>query len=181
MRTRTLWIVITVVGLVPAAALGYWLGSPDEPDVEPEPVVEVAPAEVTVDFPQLNLGPRPAGVWAWSELRGGECVDPYESAWAEEFVVVSCDQPHEAEFVRSTLLSTSVAAPYPGDEEIARQAEGHCASWERDDLNEPEAFDDLIAEVAYSLGEHAWERGDRLLGCFVSQRGGREFTSRFVR
>ena len=113
MTRRRLWLVITALGVIPAAAIGYWWGTP-EPEAEVAPVrefVKVIEDTSEPELPALHRGPRPPGVWKWQDLRGGECIESFESAWAEEFVVVECVAAHQAEFVRATVIDTNLDAP----------------------------------------------------------------------
>jgi hypothetical protein len=173
------WLIITLVGILPAAAIGFLVGSiqPEPPEVES---VVVEPEPVDFELPDLNQGPREPGRWAWSELRGGECISFFTDAFAEKFTVVPCATPHEAEFVRATIVDSNPASPYPGDTAIEEFAAELCRDWGQEDLVGGEAFDDLVAEASFSLGEDSWIRGDRLAGCFVRQLDGELFTARLV-
>ena len=173
------WLIITLVGIIPAAAIGFLIGSTKPEPVEEE-IVVAEPEPVAFELPALEQGPREPGRWPWSELRGGECVSVFTDAFAENFTVVSCTTPHEAEFVRATIVNSAQESDYPGDEAIHEFASDLCREWGRDDLVGGEAFDDLVAEASYSLGEDAWNRGDRLAGCFVRQLDGGLFTERLV-
>jgi len=175
-KTHT-WIAVAALGTIPAALIGWEIGQQAEP--EPEPVVEEI-IDTPIEFPDLTLGPQFPGTWSWSDLRGGECVMPFVSEWEEEFAVVNCLTTHEAEFVRATLISTDAEDVYPGDDAIREFATNACARWEQDDLDRGERFDDLIVSPSYSLGLDAWQRGDRLVGCFVSRRDGGVFTDKLV-
>jgi hypothetical protein len=175
-KTAT-WVAIAALGTIPAALLGWSLSqaAPDDTAQAPTEVVEVQP-----EFPDLTLGRRPPGEWRWSELRGGECIDFFVSAWEETFQVVPCSSRHDAEFVRVGLISTDPDAVYPGDDAIAEFAREQCESWEPDDLINGEEFDDLVVSPSYSLGLSSWESGDRLAGCFVHQKRGGSFTQKLV-
>lgn len=178
MKIEPKWLLVAVAGIFPALAIGYGIGvsasSNGAPPVEPmlvapEPVVEES---VELEFPNLELGPRPPGDWLWAQLRGGECIDDFEGPFSENFVVVSCEAPHDAEFVRATIIDTDPDAPYPGDDSVREAAQRLCEGWELDTLNSPERYDDLVVVPGYSFGEQAWEKGDRLAGCFVYREGG---------
>jgi len=174
------WLAITLIGVMPAVAIGYLIGSVTSEEPAPSPVVMAEPEVIEFTTPNLSLGPRPVGTWQWSELRGGECIAWFADAFAEQFDVVECTTPHEAEFVRATLASDDADARYPGDAAVEEFATEHCASWSKDDLIEGELFDDLVAESSFSLGKEAWVRGDRLVGCFVRQLDGELFTTKLV-
>ena len=172
------WLLIAVAGVFPALAIGYGLGvaassndvTPVEPASEvPEPVVEESVEPV---LPNLERGPRPPGQWPWAQLRGGECVEDFGGSFAEIFFVVPCESPHDAEFVRATIIDSDPDASYPGDEQVRERAQSICEDWELDSLTNPERYDDLVVVPGYSFGEQAWDKGDRLAGCFVYREGG---------
>lgn len=174
------WLTVTLVGIIPAAAIGFLIGSIEPEPQEVEEVVVPEPEPVSFTLPVLTDGPREPGRWSWSELRGGECVSVFTDAFAQNFTVVPCTTPHEAEFVRATIVDLDRESVYPGDQAIEEFTAELCREWGPDDLIGGEAFDDLVAEASYSLGEDAWARGDRLVGCFVRQLDGELFTERLT-
>ncbi|MEX2441678.1 MAG: septum formation family protein [Pontimonas sp.] len=182
------WFWLTVVGALPALAVGYWLGSslagqdsnsaeatgtnaPIPAASSEAPAGEVA-AQAVVDFPAVGSGSRPAGLWSWEELRGGECVKRFDGPFAAEFEVVDCAQPHAAEFHRAQLLSDDPGVDYPGDQFVRDQASGLCKEWDLADLREPQRFDDLVVVPGYSIGQTQWEKGQRVAGCFIYRESG---------
>jgi hypothetical protein len=173
---KVIWVVVTILGLIPVAALAAWLsmGSPGDQATAPEPeVVEpVAVQPPEPEFPNLTDGPRPPGQWEWSDLRGGECLRTFDSAFEETYDVVTCDGEHAAEFVRANVLDRSPDARYPGHAWVRREAAALCESWPLSDLNDGGRYDDLLVVPSYSLGEESWVQGDRLAGCFVYREGG---------
>ena len=182
MKIHPRWLLIGAAGIVPAFALGYWLAGPDsaepaEDSAVIEPVVVEAQPDQIVEpvFPELGTGPRPPGVRQWADLRGGECIASFEDGFADTFDVVACEEPHQAEFVRAALIDNRPDSDYPGDEAIRLSAQDNCSMWDLLTLNNPENYDDLLVVPGYSLGEQAWQRGERLMGCFVYREGGQLF------
>ncbi len=192
MRLNIRWLLIASAGVVPAFVVGYWLSGL----ASPEPPLD-APADAAVDastespssedltnqppepvvFPDIDSGPRPPGEWQWSDLQGGECVDGFEGAFDPEFVVVGCDASYDAQFVRATVIDSGKGANYPGDEAIREAAGEHCVDIDPAGLGSLHTYDDLLVAPGYSLGEPAWERGDRLMGCFIYRESGQPFTA----
>ena len=173
MNTKAVWSVVTVLGVIPVAGLGAWVAvaSSNQEQAptaqghsEPEAIQEVVPEP---QFPVLAAGPRPPGEWTWSTLRGGECLHDFPSAFEESYVVTACSGEHQAEFVRATVLDDDPTAPYPGHAWVRREAAALCESWPLSELNNAGRYDDLYVVPSYSLGEEAWQQGDRLVGCFV--------------
>ena len=186
MNKKVVWIVVTVLGVIPIAGLGAWVSlasSEQQPStVQEQPEPEVAQdLDLEPEFPVVAAGPRPPGEWKWSELRGGECLRNFSSAFEESYAVVLCSAGHEAEFVRATVLDEDPTASYPGHAWVRREAAALCESWPLSELNDAERYDDLYVVPSYSLGEEAWARGDRLAGCFVFRDGGGYIDGRIVR
>lgn len=178
MNKKAVWSVVTVLGVIPIAGLGAWVSvasTSDQPPstVQEQPEPEAIPElDIEPVFPVLAAGPRPPGEWTWSELRGGECLYDFPSAFEESYVVVMCSADHQAEFVRATVLDDDPNAPYPGHAWVRREAAALCESWPLSDFNNAGRYDDLYVVPSYSLGEEAWDQGDRLAGCFVFRDSG---------
>ncbi len=194
---RSRWFIVTVVGVLPALAVGYWLtvsltdshqSTKDVATAEPtttealtdESSAEVSAPPVVVDFPAVGSGPRPVGVWTWEELLGGECVALFDGPFAAEFEVVDCDNPHQAEFHRAQLLNDDPGADYPGDQAVRDEASELCEQWDLADLNNPERYDDLLVVPSYSIGQAQWEKGQRVVGCFIYREGGEPLDDQLV-
>lgn len=191
------WFAVTVVGVLPALAIGYWLGASvtDQDPNSAEATGTDAPlpaasseapggdvaAPPLVDFPAVGSGPRPAGLWSWEDLRGGECVAPFDGPFAAEFAVVDCAQPHAAEFHRAQLLSDDPGGDYPGDQSVRDRASELCEQWDLADLREPQRYDDLVVVPGYSIGQTQWEKGQRVAGCFIYRESGDTFDAQLVR
>jgi len=114
---KVIWVVVTILGLIPVAALAAWLstGSPGDQATAPEPeAVEpevVQPPEP--EFPNLTDGPRPPGQWEWSDLRGGECLRTFDSAFEETYDVVACDGEHAARICPGRRSGSESRCPVP--------------------------------------------------------------------
>lgn len=191
---RSRWFIVTAVGVLPALAVGFWLSAtlteqatPAESDTTPHSAPDNTGLEGTAaedaavgEFPELGGTPRAAGVWSWEELRGGECLESFEGPFVEDFDVVACDQPHRAEFHRAALLDDDPAARYPGDQAVRDEASQLCAEWDLDELSDPARYDDLLVVPGYSIGEAPWQRGERLVGCFLYRESGEVLDDQLV-
>lgn len=120
--------------------------------------------------------PQPAGVHPWNTLFGGECIDPFESAWAEEFTVVDCAAPHAAQLVFRGLLPGDTAAPFPGEAEIASQMNLLCTAPGIIDVAAVSGIDDLQVQAAFPVTEEQWAAGERTYYCFANRAGGEPLT-----
>ena len=132
------------------------------------------PTEAPVAAP---TAPQPAGVHPWNTLFGGECIDPFESAWAEEFTVVDCAAPHAAQLVYRGQLPGDEAAPFPGETEIASQMNLLCTAPGVIDVAAVAGVEDLQVQAAFPVTEEQWTSGERSYYCFANRGGGEPLTA----
>ena len=163
-----LWILGTlaiVAILAGAFLLGQSLSREDEGTSDQ---VEAPP----IEFPVLSGVPVEPGVWAWDELRGGECISGFEGAFAEEFSVVACQTPHDAQLISAELLSNRAEEPYPGVDEVAQLARESCDVTDVIDYRLATQFDDLIVDFSYPASDEQWAQGERGVYCFALRSSG---------
>jgi hypothetical protein len=163
-----LWILGTlaiVAILAGAFLLGQSLSREDEGTSDQ---VEAPP----IEFPVLSGVPVEPGAWAWDELRGGECISGFEGAFAEEFSVVACQTPHDAQLISAELLSNRAEEPYPGVDEVAQLARESCDVTDVIDYNLATQFDDLIVDFSYPASDEQWAQGERGVYCFALRSSG---------
>ncbi len=165
-----LWILGTLV-LVAILAGAFLLGQSLAGDDAEEGVAEPVEAAV-IEFPVLSGVPVEPGQWPWDELRGGECISGFDGAFAEEFTVVGCEAPHDAQVVSATLLSNRTEDPYPGVDEVAQLARESCDVTERIDYSLATQFDDLIVDYSYPASDEQWAQGQRAVYCFALRSSG---------
>ncbi len=165
-----LWILGTLVLvaiLAGAFLLGQSLASDDAGASLPEEV-----ETPVVDFPVLSGVPVEPGQWAWDELRGGECISGFNGAFDEDFTVVGCAAPHDAQLVSATLLSNRAEDPFPGMEEVAQLARESCDVTELIDYSLATQYDDLIVDYSYPASDEQWAQGERGVYCFALRSSG---------
>lgn len=163
-----LWVGGTfgLIGLlVGAFFFGQYLGTRNQPEIPA--VVEPELHEQPIVFPSLRGGPQSPGVWAWEELRGGECLAFFDNAFAEEFEVVECSTPHPAQLVRAQLVSRDRAESFPGEAAMAIVARDICDVVEAIDTDYSQNFATLVKDIAYPLTVEQWEDGQRVVYCFM--------------
>lgn len=123
-------------------------------------------------------GPQAPGEYAWDQLRGGECLEPYESAWQEDYTVVDCGAPHAAQLVvRGTIPEE--AAPggtYPGFEQLAGQMNLLCTDPAVIDYRAAREYDDIVVEGAHAVTPEEWDEGSRDYFCFLKRSSGEPLT-----
>ena len=170
----SLWVLGTLgtLGLwVGAFVLGQSVGAPE--DVAVEEVVDVV--EIAQEFPELGPPSQTPGTWAWDELRGGECLSGFSEPFAEQFQVVSCSSPHDAELLHAELLSRVASEPYPGDPAVLAAARAACDVRDLVNIEVAQEFSDLRTSYSYPVSQDQWEAGERAVYCFVYSESGATF------
>jgi hypothetical protein len=165
-----LFVLGTRLGNVPVAAPVPTSSSPVAPTTNPStpsPAAASAPA----------TGPVPAGVHGWAELRGGECLDPFTSAWQARYTVVDCGLPHAAQLIARAPIEASAAAPFPGEEAIVAPLNLACTAPAVLDSAAAAAYTDLQSQPSYPVSAEQWASGQRDYLCFISRASGDLLTS----
>ena len=144
------------------------------PEPEPEPEPEPDPLEGIPDDV-----PLPEGVWAWDLLRGGECLDPFESPWVEEFTVVDCAEPHAAQLIQRAEFPEA-GDEFPGSEALAAPLSLVCSSPEVLNFDAASAYDDIQVQTAYPVTAEEWESGYRDFFCFITRAEGQPLEGSLV-
>ncbi|HZK59473.1 MAG TPA: large membrane associated protein, partial [Cryobacterium sp.] len=122
-------------------------------------------------------GPQAAGVHAWATLRGGECLQPYTSPWAEKFTVVGCAAPHAAQLVYRGVFAGDASAAFPGETVLAAQINLLCTAPGVIDLAAARAYPDLQVQGSYPVTAEQWTSGTRHYYCFVSRSSAEPLTA----
>lgn len=171
-----LWIAGGLVVALVLAGL-YFLGTQLAGGGDETPAASPSPsAEPTPEAAPEPTAPQPAGVHAWDTLFGGECLEPFSGAWAEEFTVVDCAAPHAAQLVYRGLLADDAAAPFPGEAELASRMNLLCTAPGVIDVAAATGVNDLQVQGAYPVTEEQWAEGERTYYCFVNRAGGEPLT-----
>jgi hypothetical protein len=132
-----------------------------------------APAVVE---PDLTAGPVAAGDYEWSELLGGECLQPFESAWAEEFTVVGCDTAHAAQLLLRGELTQAASIAYPGEEALATEVTAACSAPTVLNYAAAGVMADIELSSSYPANSTDWDEGNRAYFCFVDRTSGEAIT-----
>ncbi|AWB90243.1 hypothetical protein C2138_12415 [Salinibacterium hongtaonis] len=115
-----------------------------------------------------TLGP---GFYAWSELNGGECLEPFDSVWAEEFTVVECGEPHTAQLLHRGEVGPEVTV-YLDAEGWQGLAPTLCDAETLLDFDAAAELSDLTWQLSYAGDATEWANGDRGYSCFVTRSSG---------
>jgi hypothetical protein len=176
--------LLAVIALIALFLLGTRL-----PDVlGPAPAVSTPTPTPTPTMTALPVGPVEPGTYDWDELLGGECLEPYdaaEGAWAEEYTVVDCAEPHGAQMVFRAWFP-AVADPtdpeaepqrpsFPGVEALQTQISLLCSAPGVVDLAAAGVYSDVQIQGSYPVTEEQWD-ADPSYYCFVSRSSGEPLT-----
>lgn len=157
-----------------AVAGAFFVGQ----SLAPASEVPVAPPQALsfeqgpIIFPSLTGGPQSPGTYPWDELRGGECLSAFDTAFAEEFSVVGCETPHPAQLVKAALLSRDRSELFPGESAVLTEAAAVCEVAELIDPEVAAGFSHLVIDLAYPLSNKQWDAGQRVVYCFIRSSGG---------
>ena len=165
LRQRLLLIVGGFV--VAIVAIGAFLagGFVATPAAVPTPEVTEPPVAPTAT--------QPPGDYAFTELFGGECLEPFDTAWAATFTVVDCATPHSAQLVYAgDLALDETYLSYPGDDRVGKAAMAGCSRKGVLNLTTAKAYTDLLVSSAYPVSSEAWDSGDTRYYCFVNLSSG---------
>ncbi|WP_144762131.1 septum formation family protein [Curtobacterium sp. 9128] len=183
-------IAIIVVMLVAVFLLTRWIigNNIEEKTVPPTKSPAAASAQVSTEpsagpsapvtaaaAPTITFASSPAapGQHPWYELAGGECLTPFDSAWAQEFTVVDCGTEHTAQL---TARGTIEGDTFPGAEAVQTQAATQCQSAAGLDLTGAAKYGDVQVQGVYPPDQASWDQGDRFWSCFVTRSGGGALT-----
>lgn len=163
-------------GLVAAIALtGLFLAGRElAPVLAPAPVAAPSPSpSATLEAPVTEaLGPIAAGVHQWDDLLGTECIDPFTSAWDEEFTVVDCTTPHAAQLVYRGRFDDPKLAEFPGVEALQSRMSLLCTLPTAIDYAAASQFGDIQFAASHAANEEDWVAGNRNYFCFVTRSTG---------
>jgi hypothetical protein len=174
--------LLAILALIALFLLGTRL-----PDLfGPAPAVSTPTPTPTPTLTALPLGPVEPGEYAWDELLGGECLEPYENAWQEDFTVVPCEEPHGGQLVYRAWFPPEVVDPenpqvgkpddpFPGTEALAARMTLLCSAPGVVDLGVAGGFGDAQIQGAYPVTEEQWD-ADPSYYCFFSRSSGEPLT-----
>jgi hypothetical protein len=190
--SRTQKILLGVLGgllAVLALVALFFLGTRLPDILGPAPAVSLPSASPSPSpSPGVVLGPVAPGEYHWDALRGGECLDPYESPWQRDYTVVDCADPHAAQLVHRAELPPQPAPTdgtefdedlYPGEDVLQAQAITLCRA---PGIFAPSAsgLTDAVVQVGYPVTQEQWDAGTRDYFCFVTRTSGETFTGDIV-
>lgn len=141
----------------------------------PVPVQVTTPSPTPTEEPvDTTAGPVQPGEHAWDQLRGGECLDPYVSAWEEHYTVVDCGSPHAGQLLIRAQFpgETAPDGAFPGFDALTAQMNLLCTSPEAIDYAAAREYEDIVVEGAHAVTAEEWEDGHTEYFCFLTRSGG---------
>ncbi|MGL4340470.1 MAG: septum formation family protein [Rhodoglobus sp.] len=143
----------------------------------PSPEASTAPSASLSATPSnagAGTGPVAVGDHPWDQLRGGECLTPYESPWEQNYTVVDCKQPHSGQMLAKGVLPGDADAVYPGLAELQASTSLLCAATTVIDYSASSGLTDVQIAASFPADAEQWDEGDRNYYCFVSRSGDAE-------
>ncbi|QWT24759.1 septum formation family protein [Subtercola sp. PAMC28395] len=144
------------------------------------PTVSETPTPSPTPVPTSTAGPQLAGSFYWNELRGGECISPFTSAWQQKFTVVDCSAAHSAQVTSRGSLGDDPAAAFPGQAVVAAQLNLLCQQAGAFDPALLAAYPDVVWQAAYPVNDAQWKAGMRDYYCFVSRTSSGPISGNFA-
>jgi hypothetical protein len=172
-----MWVaggLVAALALVALFALGTRLSSVFGP--APAVVVEASP-EPSASAAPLGIGPVAPGEYQWDQLLGGECLQPFESAWQDRYVVIGCTEPHAAQLVYRGVFADALDSEYPGVEALQQRVSLPCAAPTAIDYAAASGTNDIQVTTSFAADEADWAAGNRSFFCFVIRSTGEPFTA----
>lgn len=174
-----MWIAGGLVAILAIVAL-YFLGTRLSAALGPAPAVTASPSPTPTPTPTPTVaavGPVVPGEYEWDQLLGGECIEPYQDPWQEDYMVVDCAAPHGGQLVFRGLFPDVVDAVYPGVEELQKRINLLCTPPTIINYAAAGAFPDVQVAASYPATEEEWDAGARHYFCFVSRSSGEPLTA----
>jgi hypothetical protein len=159
-------VALFVVGTRLPALLGPAPALTPSPTPTPTPTLIVLPA-----------GPLAPGEYQWDELLGGECLDPFESAWQDRYTVVDCATPHPAQMTARGRFEDPVGTPFPGTEELQKRINLLCTAATVINYQVAATAIDIQVSASFPVDEDDWDAGNRTYFCFVNRASGENLTA----
>lgn len=166
-----LFAISIAAGLVAALALTalFLAGTRIGDSIVPAAVATPTPTDIASAAP--TVGPLPVGTYAWNELLGGECLEPFDTAWQDEYTVIECAQPHAAQLLTVGHFDDAVSAPYPEVDDLVARTSAACSTDKVINFAAAKSFTDLELVASFAPTVSDWDAGQRDYYCFAIRSG----------
>lgn len=98
-----------------------------------------------------------AGPVSWDELDESACVAEFLSPDEDTYPVVSCAEPHAAQFLRWASMPADWDGVYLGDAEAAAAVEAQCATWQAAIAERPDLVTGIVVEPSSVSADYVVE------------------------
>ena len=172
LQKTLMWVaggLVAIFALVALFLLGEKLGaaSATAPPVPAKSSAASAPPQ-----PASTTGPVAAGSYLWNQLNGGECLQPFTSAWATKFTVVDCATSHTGQLLFKGTLPDASGTAFPSATQFSAEIKPLCTSSKVINYDTAKAVNDLQVSFSYPATAKDWSGGDRTYYCFASRASG---------
>ena len=137
-----------------------------------QPTTASTGASSVTPTPAGSGGPAASGVQQWTALQGGECIQPFSSAWALTLTVVACTADHDAEMVFKGKLPDDSSSKYPTAADFQTEITPLCRASTAINYGAAVSVTDLQVSFSYPPNTASWLSGDRTYYCFVDRVSG---------
>jgi hypothetical protein len=192
--SRRGWILlVATTAAVSVVLLAVGVLAAGTPAGDPRAAASSTPQAVSPPSPNLNPAPTPLGLpprptpthvatgpaEPVDSLTPGECLQTYDSKWADGYPVVDCSAPHIAQLLAAGVLPQPTGAPFPGTVALDTQVSNLCepflnwhwvAIWN----------EDAQLDLRYPNTSERWAAGARSYYCFVYTFSRHELTGSAV-
>ncbi len=175
-----MWVAGALVAALALVAL-FLVGTRIAGSFGPSPAVTAAASSSATPpaaaAPGTPIVPVAVGVHRWDELVGGECLEPYESPWQDEYTVVACTEPHAGQLVARGLFAEIEGQSYPGFDELGSRINLLCSAPTVIDYSVAGTINDIQVAASFAADVDEWDAGNRSYSCFVSRASGEPLTA----
>ncbi|MBG6214436.1 MAG: hypothetical protein LH475_08605 [Cryobacterium sp.] len=180
-QAALIWAAVGLLALIVLVGLFYLgqrLVASPVPVAPPTTSASAIPTPTPTPTPAAEItAVQPSGLHEWNTLFGGECLEPYASAWEEDFTVVDCAAAHTAQLVYRGDFGGDATTVFPGEAALAAQINLLCTTPGILDLTTAGAYPNLQMQGSYPITEEQWTDGPRNYYCFVSRASAEPLTA----
>ena len=174
---RVMWAAGVVVASLLLVAL-FFVGARIAAPPAALPVSTSTPTASPTPTPAAPaVGPVAEGVHQWDALLGGECLDPFDTAWQDSYTVVNCAVPHAAQLVIRGAFADAPEAAYPGLDQLSARMNLLCTAPSVVDYSAAGGISDIQVEASFAMDAADWDAGNRTYFCFLSRSSGEPLTT----
>jgi hypothetical protein len=171
-----MWVAGGLIACLALVAL-FVLGTRISDQLGPAPAVVVSPSPTpSASAGPVALGPVAPGDHQWDALLGGECLEPFQSAWQDKYTVVDCTAAHHGQLVGRGSFPDAADVAFPGLDELQKRINLLCSAPTFIDYAAAGAVNDIQIAASFAADAEDWESGNRVFYCFATRSSGEPLT-----